>query len=51
MEEMDQMEGMSIAEIARQETEHKMLYKFMLMINQSKDLEELEEKVKALLNK
>ena len=38
MEEMDQMEGMSIAEIARQETENKMIYKFLLMINQSKDL-------------
>ena len=37
------------AEIAREETEQKMLYKFLLLIKESKDLEELEAKLKAML--
>ncbi len=48
-------EEMNQAEVAREETEQKMVYKFLLMISQSKasgeSLEDLEEKVKALLNK
>lgn len=42
---------MNQAEIAREETEEKMIYKFLLMIKESKDLKELEEKVRALLDK
>ena len=42
---------MNQAEVAREETEQKMLYKFRLMIKESESLEELEEKTKALLNK
>lgn len=42
---------MNQAEVAREETEQKMLYKFLLMIKESESLEELEEKTKALLNK
>lgn len=42
-------EGISQAEVARDETEEKMIYKFLLMIKESKDLKELEEKTKALL--
>ena len=42
--------GMNIAEITIEETECKMIYKFLLMIKESKDLKELEEKTKALLN-
>lgn len=45
------MEEMNQAEVARDETEQKMIYKFLLMIKESKSLEELEEKTKALLNK
>lgn len=41
---------MNNAEITREETEDKMIYKFLLMIKESKDLKELEEKTKALLN-
>ena len=44
-------EEMNQAEIAREETEQKMIYKFLLMINDSQSLEELKEKTKALLNK
>lgn len=44
-------EEMNQAEVARDETEEKMIYKFLLMIKESKDLAELEEKTKALLNK
>ena len=48
-------EGMNQAEIARDETEQKMLYKFLLMIKEARDggetLEQLETKVKALLTK
>ena len=39
------------AELSRNETEEKMIYKFLLMIKESKDLEDLEEKTKALLTK
>lgn len=46
-----EMEEMNQAEVAREETEEKMIYKFLLMIKESKDLEELEQKTKALLNK
>lgn len=44
-------EEMNQAEIARDETEQKMLYKFLLMIKDSTSLEDLETKTKALLNK
>ena len=43
-------EEMNQAEVARDETEEKMIYKFLLMIKESTTLEELEEKTKALLN-
>ena len=45
------MEEMNQAEIARDETEKKMIYQFLLMIKESESLKELEEKTKALLNK
>lgn len=45
------MDEMNQAEVAREETEQKMLYKILLLIKESKDLEELEAKVKALLEK
>ncbi len=45
------MDEMNQAEVSRQETEQKMLYKFIVMIKESKSLEELEEKTRALLNK
>ncbi len=44
-------EDMNQAEVSREETEQKMIYKFLLMIKESDSLEELEEKIKALLNK
>ena len=44
-------EEMNQAEVAREETEAKMIYKFLLLIKESKDLEELEQKTRALLNK
>lgn len=44
-------EEMNLAEITKEETEQKMIYKFLLMIKESKSLEDLEEKTKALLNK
>lgn len=44
-------EDMNQAEVSREETEQKMIYKFLLMIKESVSLEELEEKIKALLNK
>lgn len=47
----DDMEEMNQAEISREETEQKMIYKFLLMIKESESLEELEEKAKALLRK
>jgi hypothetical protein len=44
---------MNQAEIAREETEQKMVYKFLMMISESKDnketIEQLEQKVKALV--
>ena len=42
-------EEMNQAEIAREETEQKMLYKFLLMIKKSNSLEELEKETQALL--
>jgi hypothetical protein len=45
------MEEMNQAEVARDETEQKMIYKFLLMIKESTSLEELETKTKALLNR
>ena len=45
------MDEMNNGEIAREETEQKMIYKFLLMIKESKNLEELEQKTKALLIK
>ena len=45
------MDEMNQAEVARDETEQKMIYKFLLMIKESKSLEELEEKTTTLLNK
>ena len=44
-------EEMNQAEVARDETEEKMIYKVLLMIKESETLEELEEKTRALLNK
>ncbi len=44
-------EEMNQAEVARDETEQKMIYKFLLMIKESESLEELEKKTEALLNK
>ena len=49
--EKTMQDEMNNAEITREETEAKMVYKFLLMIKESKDLEELEEKTRALLNK
>ena len=43
------MDEMDYAEIVREETEQKMIYKTLLMIKESKDLEELEAKLKAML--
>lgn len=48
--EKKMQDEMNNAEITREETEDKMIYKFLLMIKESKDLKELEEKTKALLN-
>ena len=49
------MDEMNQAEVAREETEQKMLYKFLLMIkevkNAGKSLDDLEENVKSLLRK
>lgn len=45
-------EEMNQAEVAREETEQKMIYKFLLMIKESESLEELEKKLKpCLINK
>lgn len=41
------MEEMNQAEVAREETEQKMIYKFLLMIKESESLEDLEEKTKT----
>ncbi len=49
------MDEMNQAEVAREETEQKMLYRFLLMIKEIKDagksLDDLEENVKSLLRK
>ena len=45
----EEMEEMNLAEVAREETEQKMLYKFLEMIHESESIEELEAKVKALI--
>lgn len=46
-------EEMNQAEIAREETEQKMIYKFLLMIKTEKEkggnLEELEKQIEAML--
>ena len=47
---MDEEMG-NVSELLKEEAEQKMIYKFLLMIKESKSLEELEEKTKALLNK
>ena len=47
--EMEEMEEMNLAEVAREETEQKMLYKFLAMIYESESIEELKAKVKALI--
>ena len=44
-----EMEEMNLAEVAREETEQKMLYKFLAMIYESESIEELKAKVKALI--
>ncbi len=44
-------EDMNQAEVLKEETEEKMIYKVLLMIKESESLEELELKLKALLNK
>ena len=44
------MDEMNQAEVARDETEKKMIYKFLLMVKESKDLDELETKTRALLS-
>ncbi len=44
-------EEMNTSELLREETEQKMIYKFLLMIKESKSLEEIESKAKALLIK
>ena len=43
-------EDMNQAEVAKNETEQKMIYKFLLMIKESESLEDLEDKTKALLS-
>lgn len=47
---MDEDMGTASEELVKQ-TEEKMLYKMLLILNESKDKAEAEEKVKALLNK
>lgn len=44
-------EDMNASELLKETVEEKMIYKFLLMIQESESLEELEEKTKALLNK
>ncbi len=47
------MDEMNQAEIAREETEQKMIYKFLLMVKAEKEkggnLEELEKKIEAMI--
>lgn len=45
------MDEMNQAEVSREETEQKMIYKILLMLKESESLDELEAKIKALLNK
>ncbi|MCM1023825.1 MAG: hypothetical protein NC395_07175 [Prevotella sp.] len=45
------MEEMNQAEVAREETEQKMIYKILDIISHCESKEEIEEKVRALLNK
>lgn len=45
------MDDMNTSEVLVKETEEKMLYKFLLMINESETIAELKEKVEALLQK
>lgn len=45
------MDDMNVSEELVKQTEEKMLYKFLLIIQESKDKEEIEQKIKALLNK
>ena len=45
----EEMEEMNLAEVAREETEQKMLYKFLAMIYESESIEDLKAKVKALI--
>ena len=45
------MDDMNLAEVLRDETEQKMLYKFLLMISESESLEERKEKIEALITK
>ena len=41
----------TVSEELVKQTEEKMLYKMLLIVNESKDKAEVEEKIKALLNK
>lgn len=45
------MDEMNMSELLVEQTEEKMIYRFLLIIAESKDKEEIEEKVKALLIK
>lgn len=51
--EKDMNEEMNQAEIAREETEQKMIYKFLLMVKEEKEkggnLEELEKQIEAMI--
>lgn len=47
---MDEEMSTASEELVKQ-TEEKMLYKLLLIVNESKDKAEVEEKIKALLNK
>lgn len=45
------MDDMNLSEELVKQTEEKMLYKILLIIQDSNDKEEIEAKIKALLNK
>lgn len=45
------MDDMNVSEELVKQTEEKMLYKILLIIQESKDKAEIEQKIKALLNK
>lgn len=47
---MDEEMSTASEELVKQ-TEEKMLYKFLLLLSESKDKKEAEEKIKAILNK